>query len=94
MGWQHAPLLQHDSFILRRGPVGRSDDGAVAVAGDIVRPHELTAGYAKVGGHGRSRDKCLGMIEGAEAGAAVHAAIGHGAVTEGKVHCAVVQTGL
>lgn len=52
MSWQHATLLPHDSVILRRGPVGRSDDGAVAVAGDVVRPHELTARDAEIGGHG------------------------------------------
>lgn len=91
---EHAPLLPHDSIVLRRGPVGRSDDGAVAVAGDVVRAHELTAGDAEVGGHGRGRDESLGMIEGAQAGAAVHASVGHGAVSEGKVHGAAVQTGL
>lgn len=52
MSRDHAPLLTHDSIILRCGPVGRSNDGAVAVAGDIVRPHELTAGDAEIGGHG------------------------------------------
>ena len=91
---EHAPLLPHDSIVLGRGPVGRSDDGAVAVAGDVVGAHELTAGDAEVGGHGRGRDEGLGVIEGAQAGAAVHAAIGHGAVAEGKVHRAAVQTGL
>lgn len=91
---KHAPLLPHDSIILRRGPVGRSDDGAVAVAGDVVGAHELTARDAEVGGHGRGRDESLGMIEGAEAGAAVHAPIGHGTISEGKVHLAAVQTGL
>lgn len=49
---EHAPLLPHDGIVLGRGPVGRSDDGAVAVAGDVVRAHELTAGDAEVGGYG------------------------------------------
>lgn len=91
---EHAPLLPHDGIVLRRGPVGRSNDGAVTVAGNVVRAHELTAGDAEVGGHGRGRDKSLGMIEGAQAGAAVHASIGHGTISEGKVHLATVQTGL
>lgn len=91
---EHPPLLPHDSIVLRRGPVGRSDDSAVAVAGDVIRAHELTAGDAEVGGHGRGRDEGLGVIEGAQAGAAVHASIGHGTVTEGKVPRAAVQTGL
>lgn len=94
MSGEHAPLLPHDSIILRRGPVGRSDDGAVAVAGDVVRAHELTARDAEVGGHGRGRDESLGMIEGAQAGAAVHAPIGHSTITERKVHRAAIQTGL
>ena len=94
MSGEYAPLLPHYSIILRRGPVGRSNDGAVAVAWDVVRPHELAAGDAEVGGHGRGRDKSLGMIEGAQAGAAVHASIGHGTVTERKVRRAAVQTGL
>lgn len=94
MSGEHSPLLPHDSFILRRGPVGRSNDGAVAVAGDVVGAHELTAGDAEVGRHGRGRDESLGMIEGAQAGAAVHASIGHGTVSEGKVDWAAVQTGL
>lgn len=94
MSRQHASLLPHDSIILWRGPVGRSNDGAVAVAGDVVRAHELTAGDAEVGGHGRGRNKSLGMIEGAQAGAAVHASIGHGTISEGKVHLTAVQTGL
>lgn len=34
------------------------------------------------------------MIEGAQAGAAVHASIGHGTVSVGKVDWAAVQTGL
>lgn len=91
---EHAPLLPHDSIVLRCGPVGRSNDGAVAVAGDVVRAHELAAGDAEVGGHGRGRDESLGVIEGAQAGAAVHASIGHGAVAEGKVRQGTVQTGL
>ncbi len=94
VGREHAPLLPHDSIVLRRGPVGRSNDGAVTVAGDVVRAHELTAGNAEVGGHGRGRDESLGVIEGAQAGAAVHASIGHGTITERKVHRAAVQTGL
>lgn len=94
VSWKHAPLLPHDSIVLGRGSVGRSNDGAVAVAGDVVRAHELTARDAEVGGHGRGWDESLGMIEGAQAGAAVHASIGHGAVTKGKVHRAAVQTGL
>lgn len=94
VGGEHAPLLPHDSIILWRGPVGRSNDGAVTVARDVVRAHELTAGDTQVGGHGRGRDERLGMIEGAQAGAAVHASIGHGTITERKVHLADVQTGL
>lgn len=52
VSWQHAALLPHDGVVLRRGPVGRSDDGAVPVAGDVVWPHELAAGDAEIGGHG------------------------------------------
>lgn len=33
------------------------------------------------------------MIEGAQAGAAVHASVGHGTVSEGEVHRAAVQAG-
>lgn len=91
---EHAPFLPHNSIILRRGPVGRSNDGAMAVAGDVVGAHELTAGDAEVGGHGRGRDEGLGVIEGAQTGAAVHASIGHGTVSEGEVPRAAVQTGL
>lgn len=93
MSREHAPLLPHDSIVLGRGTVGWSNDGAVAVAGDVVGPHELTAGDAEVGGDRRGRDKGLGMIEGAQAGAAVHASIGHGTISERKVQAAV-QTGL
>lgn len=85
MSGEHVALLPHDSIVLGRGPVGRSDDGAVAVAGDVVGAHELTAGDAEVGGYGRGRDESLGMVEGAQAGAAVHAAVGHGTVSEWKV---------
>lgn len=92
VGRDHAPLLPHDGIVLRCGPVRWSDDGTVAVAGDVVRAHELTAGDAEVGGHGRRCNKSLGAIEGAQAGAAVHASIGHGAVSERKVHW--IQTGL
>lgn len=49
---KHALLLPHDGVVLWRGPVRWSDDGAVAVAGDVVGTHELTAGDAEVGGHG------------------------------------------
>lgn len=44
----HAPLLTHDSIVLRCGPIGRSNDGTVAVAGDVVWAHELTAGDAEI----------------------------------------------
>jgi len=91
---EHALLLPHDSIILRRGPIGRSNDGAVAVAGDVVRAHELTTGDAEVGRHGRGWDESLGLIERAQAGAAVHASIGHGTITKRKVHWAAVQTRL
>lgn len=94
MSGYHAPLLTHDSIILRCGPVGRSNDGAVTMAGDVVGSHKLTARDAEVGGHGRWWDKSLRMIEGAQAGAAVHAAIGYCTITEGKIHWAAVQTGL
>lgn len=94
VSWQHAALLPHDSVVLRRGPVGRSDDGAVAVAGDVVRPHELTAGDAEIGGHGRRRDEGLGVVERAQAGAAVHASVGHRPISEGEVDRAAVQAGL
>lgn len=49
---EHVALLPHDGIVLGRGPVGRSDDGAVAVAGDVVGAHEFTAGDAEVGGYG------------------------------------------
>ena len=52
MSREHASLLPHDSIILRRGPVGWSNDGTVAVAGDVVRTHDLTARNTEVGGHG------------------------------------------
>lgn len=48
----HAPLLTHDSVVLRRGPVGRGNDGTVAVAGDVVWAHQLAARDAEIGGHG------------------------------------------
>lgn len=85
VGRQHAAFLPHDSVVFRRGPVGWRDDGAVAVAGDVVGPHELAAGDAEVGGHGRWRHKVLRVVEGAQAGAAVHAAVGHRAVPVGEV---------
>lgn len=85
VGGQHAALLPHDGVVLGRGPVGRRDDGAVAVAGDVVGPHELAAGDAEVGGHGRRRHEVLRVVEGAQAGAAVHAAVGHRAVAVGEV---------
>lgn len=66
----------------------------MAVAGDVVGPHELTPGDAEVGGHGRGRDKGLGVVEGAQAGAAVHASIEHGTISVGKVQQAAIQTGL
>lgn len=94
MSWEHTPLLPHDSIILRRRSIGRSNDGAVAVARDVVWAHELTAWDAKVGGHGRGWDESLGVVEGAQARAAVHAAIGHSAVSKRKVHWAAVQTAL
>lgn len=52
VGGQHAAFLPHDGVVLWRRPVGRRDDGAVAVAGDVVGTHELAAGDAEVGGHG------------------------------------------
>lgn len=91
---EHALLLPHDDVVLRRGPVGWSDDRTVAVAGDVVGAHELAAGDAEVGGHGRGWDERLGVIEGAQAGAAVHASVGHRAVPEGKIHRAAIQAGL
>lgn len=91
---EHASLLSHYSIVLGCGPVGRSNDGTVAVTGDVVRAHELTPRDAEVGGHGRRRDESLGVIEGAQAGAAVHASIGHGTISERKVDLAAVQTGL
>lgn len=94
MSGEHASLLPHDSIVLGRGPVGRSDDGAVAVTGDVVRAHELAPGDAEVGGHGRGGDKSLGVIEGAQAGAAVHAPIGHGTISERKFRRAAIQTSL
>lgn len=78
-------LLSNDRFVLRSGPVRRSDDGAVAVAGDVVRTHELTARDAEVGRHGRRGDESLGTIEGAQTGAAVHASIGYSPISEGKI---------
>lgn len=36
---EHAALLSHDSIVLRCGSVGRSNDGTVAVTGDVVRAH-------------------------------------------------------
>lgn len=94
VGGGHAALLPHDGVVLGRGPVGRSNDGAVPVAGDVVGAHELAAGDAEAGGHGGRGDEGLGLVERAQAGAAVHAAVGRGAVTEGKVHLAAVQTRL
>lgn len=44
----HAPLLTHDRIVFRCGPVGRSNDGTVAVAGDVIRAHELTARDAEI----------------------------------------------
>lgn len=89
---EHAPLLPHHSVILRRGSVGRSDDGTVAVAGDVVGPHELTAWDAEVRRYRRGWDKSLGVIEGAQAGAAVHAAVWHGTIPEREVQGAAIQT--
>lgn len=34
------------------------------------------------------------MIEGAQAGAAVHASVGHSTIAKGKIHRASVQAGL
>lgn len=94
MSREHAPLLPHHSIVLRRGPIGWCNDGTVTVAGDVVRPHELTARDAEVGGHGRGWDKILGTIEGAQAGAAVHASVWHVTVSVGKVHCTAIQAAL
>lgn len=49
---EHATLLSHDSIVVRCGSVGWSNDGAVAVTGDVVRAHKLTPGDTEVGGHG------------------------------------------
>lgn len=49
---EDAALLSHDCVVLRRGSVGRSYNGTMAVTGDVVWAHELTPGDAEVGGHG------------------------------------------
>ena len=77
-----APLhLPHDRLVIGRGPVGWYDDGAVPVAGDVVRPHDVTPRDAEVGGDGRSLDEALGAAEGVDAVNATHtAAVGDGAI--------------
>ena len=83
--------LPHDRLVIWGRPVRRHDDGAVAVAGGVIGPHDVTPRDAKVGGHWRRLDEALRAAEGVDAVNAAHAAIGDGAVQVIKVQ-AVVRT--
>lgn len=77
LGQEHpssAGLLTHHRLVIRRGAVGRRDEGAVAVRGDVVRPGDV-AGDGGVGGHGRGLVVVLGVGQRAGAVGAVHAAV-------------------
>lgn len=85
-------LLTHNSIVIGGGPVGRSDDGRVTVAGDVVGTHEFTAGDAVIGRHGRGMQKRLGAIKRADARSAAHAAVVNGAVRKAKLYGTSVKT--
>lgn len=75
-GWHHSEvLLPHDGLVVGRGAVGGRNQGAVAVRGHVVGPHEITSCDAGVGGHGRRLQVVLGVVKGAGALSAVHAAV-------------------
>lgn len=89
----HRPPLHlpHDCLVIWGWPVRRHDDGAVAVAGDVIGPHDVTPRDAEVGGHWRGLDEALGAAEGVDAVNTAHAAVGDRAVQVIKVQ-AVVRT--
>lgn len=84
-------LLPHDGLVIRRGAVGRRDQGAVPVGRHVVGPHEVTSCDAGVGRHGRGLQVVLRVVEGAGALGAVNAAVTDPAVVLVR---RAVQTGL
>lgn len=71
-----SPLhLPHDRLVIWGRPVGWHDDSAVAVAGDVIGPHDVTPRDAEVGGHWRRLDEALGAAEGVDTVNTAHTAI-------------------
>lgn len=69
------PLMAYNGLIIWGRSVRGNNDGTVSMAGNVVWSHDVTAWNTEVGGHWRSLDEVLGMVERVHTGCAIHTAI-------------------
>lgn len=86
--------LSHYSFIVWGSPIRRHNDCTISMTRKVIRSHDVTSRDAEVGGHRRSLNEILGVVERRHALGAAHAAVGDFAVQIAEIHCAPVQAGL